>query len=78
MPTILHPKPLWQSRTFWINAASALLAIVLLADTSIRGGVLPVSPNLLPWVLFALAALNILLRMVTSQPIAGTPAAKGK
>ena len=75
VPMTTNPtsKPWWASRTMWVNLASALLAIGLLATEGLRGGVLPVSPAVLPWALFGLAAVNILLRTVTSQPIGRPP-----
>lgn len=69
-----EPKPWYQSKTIWLNAvtfAAGMLAVI------------QVTPNLLPdsatpWIVLALAGCNLLLRLVTGEPLAGTPADTGK
>ena len=55
-------KPLWRSRTFWLNVVAAVLAVV-------NGS--SVAPVAVPADLMAgvVAASNIALRLVTSQPV---------
>jgi hypothetical protein len=68
------PKPWYTSKTLWVNIIVALVAILELFN------VLPVS---LPegagaWVLFAQSALNIILRVVTDQPLTLTGSGKDR
>jgi hypothetical protein len=70
------PKPLTRSRTFWTNlvvGASALALILADLLNLVTAGGLPfnVSPATYQWVALLTAILNILLRRLTSAPIAG-------
>lgn len=59
----MDPKKLWQSKTFWINAATAAVAL--------GGGSfgIDVPPKVaVPMV----AVANILLRILTKQPVTFT------
>jgi hypothetical protein len=59
------PKPVWESKTLWVNVLTAVAMIIAAAVAQ---------PDLIPaeamrYVVFALAAVNIILRLVTSQPV---------
>lgn len=69
-------KPWYASKTLWFNLASAALAAVILVEDYLRASFLPVSDGLRPWLIMVLAIANIFLRYATSQPIAGSPAAR--
>lgn len=60
-------KPWWESKTIWFNVLSGA---VDLAQTLGGVGVLP--PGVLPLVV---AVGNVLLRIITSQPIGTAPPA---
>lgn len=62
----MDAKPIWLSRTFWVNVLTPLLtlAIYLL-------GILPVDYQ--PWAIPLLGVVNVLLRLVTTQPVAILP-----
>jgi len=68
------PKPIWKSRTMWLNGivfvatvAVALLGIYQQANYQLNVGT---------GTAMLLAFLNALLRLNTAQPIAGTAAAR--
>ena len=59
----MNPKPWWQSKTIWINGLTAVLTIgAQLAD------VLP--PAWSAKILSGLAVVNVILRAITTQPVA--------
>lgn len=65
--TDVAPKKLHQSRTIWLAAA-----------TAVAGAVLSAAPQAIPAAatgpgLLVLAALNAMLRVVTTQPIGNPP-----
>ena len=59
-------KGLLRSKTFWVNlltgAASLLTAV---------GGIALLPPSVAPYLVSALAVVNIFLRVLTSKPISG-------
>lgn len=57
-------KPWYESRTLWVNIVSLLSALALLASTSA-----PITPEQAAWLVFLHAALNIVLRFLTEEPI---------
>jgi hypothetical protein len=60
-------KNLFASKTIWVNA----LALAVTALTAVAGhDVVANNPQLALWIGAALAGANILLRLVTSAPIA--------
>lgn len=67
-------KNWWTSRTLWVNAAS--LVVVALGGVLDVAGVLDLTARDAAITTIALAVVNAWLRLVTAQPIAGTPAAK--
>lgn len=55
-------KPIWQSKTFWLNVLTIILAIISLID--------PVLFNIDPkWLLLITGILNILIRFLTEGPV---------
>jgi len=68
--TMIEAKPMFASKTFWVNAIVALLALL----TEIQQ-ILPSFADLVTipaswgrWLLFAVALANILLRRISDQP----------
>lgn len=59
----MRAKPIWHSKTFWVNLLMGLAA--LLSEVS------NVLPDLLDpkWILFGLAVINLVLRLLTDQPV---------
>jgi hypothetical protein len=60
-------KPWWQSRTIWLNAAVAAVAIVEASSEALKP-VLP--PEAMGGLLAAVAVANVVLRAVSGQPVA--------
>ena len=58
----METKSLFQSKTFWVNLASGLSAVIALIDPSLLG----VDPR---WLLLASGAVNIFLRTITSGAV---------
>lgn len=64
-------KPWYQSKTIWLN----VIAVAVFVVTGL--GAMPgIDPSWAPWFGFAVAVLNFVLRMITNQPIAGSPGDK--
>lgn len=60
-------KPLWRSRTFWVNLLVFVgLVIGQVLDMS---AALALPPRWEVWLALAAAVINIGLRMITTQPI---------
>lgn len=57
-------KPIWKSRTFWTNTIAAVLAGVEISGMS---NVIPPEHDLA--FVIGLAALNAVLRYMTTQPV---------
>ena len=62
-------KNWWKSKTFWLNVITMVLAVfTLLSEQPF------IPPNVLPFVLFAVGVLNLILRLwftntATTQPL---------
>lgn len=69
-----EPKPWWESKTIWLNAAFGVLAVAQ-ATTDALKPFLP--PEALGGVLAVVAAANVALRVVTGQPVCSTAKPKG-
>lgn len=68
MTTTMTPptgKAIWQSKTFWLNAISIVLAILAITEPTL----IPIDPKMLLWIT---AVLNIVLRFLTNQPVSVT------
>ena len=71
-----HPdaKPLRQSKTFWLNVTTVISVSLGAVAVGIRD--LPISEDAVVWVLFVVGviqpALNVVLRLRTHDPIAGS------
>lgn len=65
-PLIRNCKPLWHSRTIWVNVLAAGL-LALEASTGLLQPLLPV--NLYTAIAVGLPVINAMLRIVTSQGI---------
>jgi hypothetical protein len=64
-------KGLLRSRTFWANAITAAISI----GTYFTASEL-ITPDTAVIFTTVIGGLNVILRLLTSEPIAGTPAAK--
>ncbi|MEZ4728851.1 MAG: hypothetical protein R3E79_17095 [Caldilineaceae bacterium] len=58
-------KPIWQSKTLWLNMLSIALAVLAITEP----GMLGLDPKMLLWIT---GILNILLRFVTNGPVSLT------
>lgn len=58
----MQPKSLFTSKTFWLNAISAVVAV-----GGSMSGVLPEQYN--KYVLGVVAVANVLLRIITTSPV---------
>lgn len=67
MTTLVPAKPWWQSKTIWLNAIALVVAII----TAVTD-VLQLSEDATQVVLAVTAALNVILRFFTTQPVAAT------
>lgn len=69
MTTTRTAKPWYRSRTIWAQIVGAILSILILVGAS------PVADKYAVYVSLAVQALTVVLRVLTSQPIAGGPKA---
>lgn len=60
-------KNWYQSKTMWFNIISAVL-VVLEAQLGVLTPLLP--SDVAPWVLLGIPIINVVLRIVTTQPLA--------
>lgn len=60
-------KNWYQSKTMWFNIISAVL-VVLEAQIGVLTPLLP--SDVAPWVLLGIPIINVVLRIVTTQPLA--------
>lgn len=60
-------KNWYQSKTMWFNIISAVL-VVLEAQIGVLTPLLP--SDVAPWVLLGIPLINVVLRVITTQPIA--------
>ena len=67
-------KDWYKSKTVWINLGLFLAAAM---DLLIAQGTL-IPASWLPYVIMGQSLIGLALRMITGQPIAGTPADTGK
>lgn len=65
----MFPKSLFASRTLWLNALTFTAALL----TALSGMTDAIPPALMPYIVAALAAVNIGLRLVTTQPVTISP-----
>jgi len=62
----MDPKPFFKSRTFWLNAATLVVAIL----TALSNQELILEhPDAALWIAAAVAVGNVVLRFVTDTPI---------
>lgn len=66
--TLVLATSLFSSKTFWINFLTLVAAIG--SATEITSFVIP--PKYLPLCMAVVAAINIFLRMITTQPVSAT------
>lgn len=59
-------KPLWHSKTFWVNALTSLAGIfaALAANEQIKE-----NPQLVGWIFTGIGIVNVFLRLFTDQPV---------
>jgi hypothetical protein len=57
----MEPKPWWQSKTLWINAAALVSAV----------GVWITTQDTAALVVAGMAMINFILRVITKQPLDG-------
>jgi hypothetical protein len=69
-------KPWWQSKTLWFNILS--IVGVALAAVLQSAGDLHIPASWIAVLTVVVAVVNMVLRLVTSQPISGTPAARSE
>lgn len=66
----MDPKPIWRSRTFWVNALTAAVA----ALGALAGHEwIAQNPKLVGWIVFGIGVLGALLRLITTQPVTVLP-----
>lgn len=67
---VIAPKPWYTSKTVQVN--TGLIALFILTQLPFMPGV---PAAWFPWLAMAVGVVNLLLRLRTGTPIAGTPAA---
>lgn len=70
-------KPWYKSKTVWANVATCVAALLTGVEQFLPVLIPVVSPVIMPWVLFGVGVLNIGLRMVTKEGIAGVSGTTG-
>ncbi len=58
----MESKPIYQSKTFWLNALTFALAIITITDPALLG----IKPEIVLWIS---SVLNIALRFITSGAV---------
>ena len=58
----MDSKPIYQSKTFWLNAITFVLAIITITDPAILG----IKPEIVLWLT---SVLNIALRFATTGAV---------
>ena len=58
-------KPWWRSKTLWFN----LVALMVAVATAFGYGEFEPSPEVQQWALVIVTVVNLVLRLVTRQPI---------
>jgi len=71
---MIDSKEWWQSRTLWLNLAVFAVAVIGLVLDMSQALALP--PRWEVYLTLAAAILNAGLRLLTGQPIGGSPAAR--
>ena len=61
----MEKKAVWKSKTFWFN----LLALVVIVANSLGFGEFQADPNLESYALVIVTVVNIVLRLITKQPV---------
>jgi hypothetical protein len=64
-PTTTAIKPIWQSKTFWLNVLMIGAAILAITDPTL----IPIDPK---WLVWMTGVLNILVRFLTNEPVSLT------
>lgn len=64
LPVLVEPKSLLASKTLWVNVLTAAAAVL----TALSGSEL-IPATVMPYIVVGLAAVNILLRTITTQPV---------
>lgn len=65
-------KSIFRSRTFWLNVATGLSVLLAMPElTAILG------PDALKYVVLIQSAANVILRVLTSQPVSVLPKPEG-
>lgn len=68
---MVEKKSFWQSKTLWINVITLVITVLgMAADWTF------VTPQAAQIIVFALAAANVILRLLTSAPITETATRK--
>lgn len=67
MTTLVPAKPFWASKTLWVNGLVVLAGLLEIVRDS--GQLLPETAA---WVGVGLAAVNLILRTFTTQPLSST------
>jgi hypothetical protein len=63
--TTAATKPIWQSKTFWLNVLVIAAAILAITDPTL----IPIDPK---WLVWMTGVLNILVRFLTNEPVSLT------
>ena len=61
----MEKKAVWKSKTFWFN----LLALVVMITNEFGFGEFQADPNLESYALVIVTVVNIVLRLITKQPV---------
>src|SRR5262245_5176420 len=66
----MNGKSWWESKTLWINGLTLALAILVAATSVMSPEGEPVIPaNVMPYVMMAIAIVNVVLRFLTNAPL---------
>ena len=64
----VEPKPWYKSKTMWLNIVTAA-AVFTEGLSSVLSGMGPLMGPALPWVIFGVTLLNLVLRSITDVAI---------